>query len=88
MRKHWLRQVQSHVLQGLALCLVDGHGKGWAYWELSASETEGECGVVADQLDPRKEHHVAYMAAIHDFGLEVVLGDVLDDSNGSIGFAY
>ena len=87
MREHWLRQVQPHVLQGLALGFVDGHGKGWPHWELSASQTEWVCRVIADKLDSWDQHHLTHMAAIHNFGLQVVLGDVLYGSNGSIGFA-
>jgi hypothetical protein len=36
----WILQVDSHNFQGLSLCLVDGHSKHKANWELYPFEVE------------------------------------------------
>ena len=38
-------QIKSSHAQGLALCLVDGHGKCWPQRELPAPELERQCRV-------------------------------------------
>ena len=71
MCKHRRTQIQPHCFEWLSLWLVDGHGKGNTYWELTSMELKGEFIVRGDESDPREEGWFPSLVSRNDFNLKI-----------------
>ena len=58
MGEDWLVEEDSHVLEGLTLALVDGHGESGQDGELSTSQVKRQQCIAWRQVDPRNEYDI------------------------------
>ena len=82
MAENWTPQPDPHVLQRLALRLVDGGGEGDANWKLSSGPIKRVTSWFGDELNPWDKHflviadQLAHQQHIVECSLEDQLGTV------------
>jgi hypothetical protein len=71
-------------MKGLALCLVDGHGKAESKRQLAAEQFEGEIILGGGTINPRDEMHVAVIISPIDSCHNASLKQLGDDQAGAV----
>ena len=70
MAKDGVRKVESNLLKGLSLSLIDGHRKGRPDGKLGSAELDGIGKVIigVGKRNARNENNVATVYTNHDLG--------------------
>ena len=87
MREGMSGRIKAGHTQGLALCLVDGHGEGWLRWELPAPELERKRCVCWTGVDAGNEHDFGNAATSYYLSFNDTRVDLAYQHPGAIGLS-
>ena len=87
MREGMSRQIMAGHMQGLALCLVGGHGEGWPQWKLPAPELERKHCVCWVGVDAGNENNFANAATSYYLSFDDTRVDLAYQHPGAIGLS-